>query len=59
MSLARVAIANPHEIKDEMFEELNTLFSTEELSVLCSFIAFISGANKFGVIVGLAEGDAQ
>ena len=58
VSLARVSIKNPHEIEDEDFEELNLLFNKEELSTLCSFIAFISGANKFGIIVGLSKEDS-
>jgi hypothetical protein len=33
------------------------LFNREELSTLCSFIAFISGANKFSIIVGLSKED--
>ena len=44
-------------IADEDFEKLNSLFNREELSTLCSFIAFISGANKFGIIVGLSTED--
>ena len=54
-----MSIENPHEIEDEDFEKLNSLFSKEELSTLCSFIAFISGANKFGIIVGLSKRDLQ
>lgn len=57
MSLTKQAIENPHKISDDDFDTLNSLFSTEELSTLCSFIAFISGANKFGVIVGLSPSD--
>ena len=57
MSLAKKSIENPHEITDEDFELLNKLFNQEELSTLCSFIAFISVANKFGIIVGLSKKD--
>ena len=57
VTLARVSINNPHEIEDVIFEKLNSLFNKEELSTLCSFIAFISGANKFGIIVGLTKND--
>ena len=57
VSLARLSIENPHKIADEDFEKLNSLFNREELSTLCSFIAFISGANKFGIIVGLSTED--
>jgi len=58
VSLARQSIVNPHKIVDEDFEKLKLLFSSEELSTLCSFIAFISGANKFGIIVGLSKEDS-
>ena len=58
VTLARVSIKNPHEIEDVIFEKLNSLFNKEELSTLCSFIAFISGANKFGIIVGLSKNDS-
>jgi len=58
VSLARQSIENPHKIVDEDFEKLKLLFSSEELSTLCSFIAFISGANKFGIIVGLSKEDS-
>jgi len=57
MSLVKQSIENPHKILDEEFKTLNSLFTKEELATLCSFIAFISGANKFGVIVGLSEED--
>lgn len=57
VSLAQQAIKDPHKISSNDFKILNSLFTTEELSALCSFIAFISGANKFGVIVGLSPSD--
>tara|TARA_Y100001970_G_C14163925_1_gene820163 strand:- start:48 stop:290 length:243 start_codon:yes stop_codon:yes gene_type:complete len=57
MSLAKKSIENPHQITNEDFDSLNKLFNEEELSTLCSFIAFISGANKFGIIVGLSGED--
>ena len=59
MSLAKKSIENPHKITDKDFELLNKLFNEEELSTLCSFIAFISGANKFGIIVGLSKRDIE
>ena len=59
MSLANQAIEDPHKISNEDFNTLSSLFTTEELSTLCSFIAFISGANKFGVIVGLSPNDLK
>jgi len=59
MALAKQAIKDPHKISNDDFNTLNSLFTTEELSTLCSFIAFISGANKFGVIVGLTESDLE
>ena len=58
VSLAKKSIANPHEITDKDFDNLGLLFNIEELSTLCSFIAFISGAQKFGIIVGLTEKDS-
>ena len=57
VSLASLSIENPHKIVDEDFKKLNSLFNREELSTLCSFIAFISGANKFSIIVGLSTED--
>ena len=59
VSLAKKSIEDPHNITDEDFDYLNTLFNCEELSTLCSFIAFISGANKFGIIVGLTRNDSS
>lgn len=59
MSLAKQAIENPHKISNEDFEEVSSLFTTEEISTLCSFIAFISGANKFGIVVGLSLEDLK
>ncbi len=59
ISLARQAIDNPHKITDEDFERLGSLFDKEEISTLCSFIAFVSGANKFGIIVGLSTEDLK
>ena len=55
MSLAKQLIEDPHKISDQNFENMNSLFTVEEIATLCSFIAFISGANKFGVIVGLSS----
>ena len=57
MNLAKKSIDDPHKISEGDFEQLNTLFSTEEISTLCSFIGFIIGANKFSLIVGLSEND--
>jgi alkylhydroperoxidase family enzyme len=59
MALAKKAISNPHKITDEDFKELNLLFNLEEISALCSFIAFVSGANKFGIITGLSTKDLK
>ena len=58
VSLAKKSIANPHEITDRDFDNLRLLFNIEELSTLCSFISFISGAQNFGIIVGLTEKDS-
>lgn len=56
-SLAKLSIQDPHKITVNNFDTLNLFFTTEEISTLCSFIAFISGANKFGIIVGLSPND--
>ena len=59
MSLAKKSIENPHKITNKDFELLNKLFNVEELSTLCAFIAFISGANKLGIILGLSKKDLE
>jgi alkylhydroperoxidase family enzyme len=59
MALAKQAIEDPHKISNDDFDTLNQLFTIDELSTLCSFIGFISGANKFGVIVGLSPKDLK
>lgn len=59
MALASQSIENPHEISNDTFETLKTLFTTEEISTLCAYIAFISGANKFGIMVGLTPDDLK
>ena len=50
VSLARLSIENPHKIDDEDFEKLNSLFNREELSTLCSFIAFIRASTSPGLL---------
>lgn len=58
-SYARKAIEDPHEISDGYFHSLKSLFTTKELTELCTYVAFISGANKLGILLGLSEDDVE
>jgi len=54
MSLAKQAENDLHKISDGYFGNIRSRFTTEELATLCTFIALISGTEKFGIIVGLS-----
>lgn len=59
VALTRKFIKDHHSITDEDFSKLRSLFTEEEISALCAYIAFIGGANRFGAMVGLIQNDAE
>ncbi len=58
VAFTRKFIRDHHSITEEDFSGLRHLFTDQELSALCAYIAFIGDANKFGVMVGLTREDA-
>lgn len=59
VSLTKKFIKDHHSITDDDFSVLRSVFSVQEISELCAYIAFIGSANRLGVLVGLTQKDVK
>ena len=51
LALTKTFVGNHHAITDEDFHVLKAVFTEKEIAALCAFMAFMSAAHKFGVIM--------
>jgi alkylhydroperoxidase family enzyme len=58
VDFAKKCIEDHHAVSDDDFARLHALFTDEEIAALCTYIAFIGGANRLGAMFGLSQRDA-
>ena len=59
ITLTRKFIKDHGSIADDDFSNIRQVFTEKEISALCTYIAFMAGAVKFGALVGLNSNDAD